>query len=199
MATSNVEMQAMTEDLGANTTETKDTANSSANITAERIVYRTYGTLDNEGKITGVGGAKAVAVQRETSDHKNWDSLEAKGGQVLAENTYTFYAVNNEQGFLDLVPDSEQRVYIIQKGLDAIQNAAVASKQKETDETEKTFTYNGQVLDLKEDINTPPQRRSLSDDQKLAKMLSTVGYDKAVEMLQRMLATQQGQGQGQVS
>ena len=77
---------------------------SSANVTKENIIYRTYGSLDEKGQPVG------AAVRRQSQDGAVWEQMEKDGKTRLCENTYIWYTLTNEEGFTDLVPDAYQRL-----------------------------------------------------------------------------------------
>jgi hypothetical protein len=179
-----------------------DVENSSANLTTELVTYRTYGAFDANSQAVGVKEDKTLggkpSVQSQSNDGKNWQAAEARGATVLNENAYRFYKLNSIAGFHDLVPDAEQQVYIIQKGIDAIQTSAANRLQMELEEKKgkddpDVFANNGETIDLREYINTPPQRRNLTDEQKFLKAVSVISPDKVAAMiaaLQAQLAAQ---------
>ncbi len=166
---------------------------SSAHITTDSVKFRTYGAYDSEGKPVGVDAdgkptATKPSTSRETNDNKGWDAQEKKGATLLSENEYRWYNLLHEEGFADLVPDAEQRLYIIQKGLDQLQTAAVNAAQNEVDENTKQLLNNGITIDLREAINTPPSRRVLTDEQKFLKTINAIGKDKALSLLEALKA-----------
>jgi hypothetical protein len=180
-----------------------DVENSSANLTTEVVTYRTYGAFDANSQATGVkedgslGGKPSV--QSQSNDGKNWTAAEKRGAVVLNENAYRFYKLQNLEGFETLVPDSEQRLYIVQKGIDAIQTAAANRKQVELQEKNSkddpdVFAYNNETIDLRDDINTPPQRRNLTDEQKFLKAIGTLEASKALKLLEQFKASLIAQG-----
>jgi hypothetical protein len=180
---------------------------STAHLTTNLITYRTYGAFDSEGKAKGVKSKdkdgnlefnSTVSVLSETQTKKNWDEADKRGATVLNENAFKFYTLTDVAGFSDLVPVETQRLYIIQKGIDALQTAAANRIQTELAEKNSKdepdqFVYNGDTVDLREAINTPPQRKSMTDEEKFMKAMSVLSPDKAIAMLEnfkRMLQAQ---------
>lgn len=163
-------------------------------LSTEDKVYRSYAKLDENGVIT-VHKAQAGAqkVDATTGIPVNWKKLEDAGLVNLNENKYTFYSVKSEDGAALLVPEASQRVYIFQRGLDAIQNAAAAFLSTELKEGTQDPLYNQETIDLKEYINEPPQRRSKSELDKLIALLTAMGVppERQASVLEAMIAAKQ--------
>lgn len=168
---------------------------SNEHITTSLTTYRTYGVYNEKGAAVGAKGANP-AVLSETQTHKNWDAAEAQGATVLNQNQYKFYTLADESALAVLVPDATQRLYIIQKGLDAIQTAAANKLQtelqdKKDKEDPDVFMYNEEVIDLRDSINTPPQKKNLTPLEKFNRALGVVNSDELaglIEQLKRQLA-----------
>jgi hypothetical protein len=182
-----------------------DVENSSAHLTTELVTYRTYGAFDANSKAVGVKDDKTLggkpSVQSQSNDGKNWKAAEERGATVLSENAFRFYKLNSIAGLNDLVPDKEQQLYIIQKGIDAIQTSAASKAQTEllekANESEPdVFANNGETIDLRDALNTPPQRRNLTDEQKFVKAVSVLDPSKALKMIEALKAQLLAQGQG---
>lgn len=159
------------------------TNESTANIATEVTHYKVYGkySVDKDGATK----LDKVSVMGETKDGKNWVAAEADGLQLLAESDVKFYSVANEQGFIDLVPDADQRVYLINKGLASVQSAAVASNLKETDEA-GNFVNSGKSVDLRDAINKAPERVVLSPEQKALKAFGALDAGAQARMLEAL-------------
>jgi hypothetical protein len=179
-----------------------DVENSSANLTTELVTYRTYGAFDANSQAVGVKEDKSLggkpSVMSQSNDGKNWKAAEDRGATVLAENAFRFYKLNSIEGLADLIPDHEQQLYIIQKGIDAVQTAAANKAQIELDEKSSkdgpdVFTNNGITIDLREALNTPPQRRNLSDEQKFMKAVGVLSPDKLLKMMADLKAQLEAQ------
>jgi hypothetical protein len=180
------------------TTETVPVATentSSAHITTELVTYRTYGAFDANSQAVGVkeDGAPGgkPSVQSQSNDGKNWAAAEKRGATVLTENAFKFYKLNDIQGLADLIPDPEQQLYIIQKGIDAVQTSAANKAQIEVEEKASkddpdVFSNNGETIDLREALNTPPQRRNLTDEQKFIKAVGVLSPDKLLAMMENL-------------
>lgn len=166
-------------------------------VSTEKVTYRAYVQLDTDkdGK-TVIKKIKSQA-EADKKDSKtglsiNWQKLEDekdKEGNSLwtlfNENEFTRYQVKDEAGFEQVVPDVNQRVYIIQCGLNYIMNAkanaAMTALKDGTPEPEPLFNQN--TIDLRvgvgEDgaysINEAPSRKSLTDLDKLIKNLVAMG------------------------
>jgi hypothetical protein len=180
--------------LGADASSTND---SSANITTSLTTYRQYGVYDDKGQAKGAKSDKP-AILSQTQTGKNWEGQEKDGAVVLTENQFKFYTLSDESAFLTLVTDPTQRLYIIQKGLDAIQSAAANKLMAEVqDKTSKddadVFVYNGDTVDLHEAINTPPQKKFLTDEEKFARAISAMDPNKVAAMLEQFKRNLQAQ------
>lgn len=178
---------------------TTETTDSSAHLTVSAVTYRTYGAFDEKGQAKGAKKDKEgnvivegnVSVLSQTQTGKNWEDAEKRGATILNENQFKFYVLNDLAGFETLVPNKDQQLYIIQKGLDALQTAAANQMQVEVeDKTSKDdpdkFLYNGDTIDLREAINTPPKRKNLSDEEKFMKAVGSLNPDKVAAMLEAL-------------
>ena len=187
---------------------------SSAHITTTVVKYRTYGAFDENGKAKNVKRSTKKdsagneveeisyeglpSVLSETQTGKNWNEAEKRGAVVLAENDHKFYTLNDLEGFETLVPSAEQRLYVIQKGMDAIQTAAANQAQMEFEEKNSkddadVFVNNGVTIDLREALNTPPKRKNLTDEEKFMKAVGALPQDKVKAMLAAVAAQLQQQ------
>ena len=167
---------------------TSETNESSVHITTNSVTYRTYGVFDEKGQVKGVKTANP-SVLSQTATGKNWDEAEKNGATRLNENAFKFYTLNDIAGFETLIPSPEQRLYIVQKGIDAVQTAAANAAQTEMkDKASKDdpdeFFYDGETIDLREALNTPPKRKNLSDEDKFMKAVGVLNPDKVLAMLE---------------
>lgn len=140
------------------------------NLSTEKITYRGYAKMNDKGEIDTLN-AKA-----ESANQQSWKKLEASGATQWNENEFIRYIVHSEEGFSLLVKDPAQRVYIIQAGLSYIQNSkanGLMVERKEGDE--QSPAYNGETIDLREAINEPPTKRALTDQQKLERLVKSMG------------------------
>jgi len=196
-----------------NAVDTTGGTESSAHISANLVTYRTYGAFDSQGLAMGVKKEKVKnpdgsfarnpdgsfvfdvvpdgkpAVQSETQTHKNWEGSEANGATILAENAFKFYTLSDLAGFDTLVPSDTQRLYIIQKGIDALQSAAANRIQTELQEKNDksdpdVYVHNGETIDLREALNTPPQKKALTQEEKLERMIGVMEPDKMLDFLE---------------
>jgi predicted Zn-dependent protease len=177
-------------------------------VTTEKITVRAYAKLieetvknsdDTESIKTTVKEIQAKAEtakkDKDTGVSANWVKAEKDGFSLFNENEFIRYSVKNEAGFALIVPSEEQRIYIIQCGLNYVQNAktnALAVSLKEgTSEPEPEF--NGVEVDLRDYINEPPSRRSLSEIEKLVKQLTALGVPahKQAETIAFILASKE--------
>lgn len=135
------------------------------NVSTSMVTYRTYGAVDATGKAVGVKKGKGKvaeefegnpAILSQTQTGKNWEAAEEKGATILNQNQFKFYTLSAESAFPTLVPDETQRLYIIQKGLDALQTAAANRLQTELQEKKAkedpdVYMYNEDTIDLRSD------------------------------------------------
>lgn len=175
--------------MSTETTEMDNSAQNSLHVSTENVTYRTYGSYGEDGKI------KSAKVRRQSSDGKVWEALERAGETNLAENTFVWYTLLDEEGFVALVPSPEQRLAILNKGLNAIQTAEANQTQAETNEDNTEYVTNGQTIDLHEAINEPINKRGLTTMQKLANQLSGCSIMEQLQLiaqLQRDIAKASG-------
>jgi len=182
--------------------------NTAGAVTTEKITYRAYAKFGEETVKNSDGTettktvikelqakAETAKKDKDTGVSANWAKAEKEGFVLFNENEIVRYTVKNETGFALLVPSEEQRVYIIQSGLNYLQNAkanalSVAVKEG-TPEPEPE--YNGVEIDLRDSINEPPSRRSLSEIEKLVKQLTALGVPahKQAETIAFILASKE--------
>lgn len=175
-------------------------------LTTEKQTYRSYIQTSTDAKGNTVvdkikSQAEATAKDKDSGIAANWAKLEKEGWTLLSENEFIRYSVKSLEGFTALVPEEAQQVYIIQCGLNYIQNAkanAVMTALKEG-APEPTPLFNQDTIDLRTgvgengeySINEAPSRKSLSDVDKLLKMLDAMGVpaDKRDAVLAALAAT----------
>lgn len=158
-------------------------------LTTEKVTYRKYVKLDTdekgntivkEKKLQAEAQAKVPADSKDYPDSigisVNWAKLEKEGYTLFSENEFTRYTVKSEDGFASLVPDEAQRVYIIQSGLNYLQNAKANGLMDETEENNPvpTPSYQQATIDLRDAINEPPTRKSLTDMEKLERTIASL-------------------------
>jgi hypothetical protein len=177
-------------------------ASSTKNVSVETRTYRSYGVVvtDDKGKevfkALGEKDANGVAkilpspvYRQSTADGKAWKSAEDAGNLKLSENNFLFYTLENEEGFAELVPDAEQRLYILNKGLSALQTQKANQKQAELTEDETAFAYNDETIDLRDAVNESPKKKNLTGLQKISRDLdglSEADRLKLMELLAQM-------------
>jgi len=159
----------------ATTTPTPISANgqdNSGSLTQEKVTYRGYAKLDEKGVITDFNS------KQESVKNASWEKLEKSGYTLLNQNEFIKYTVNSDDGFKLLVPDEAQRLYIVQAGLNYVQNSKANTFMSERQEgagNENNPAYNEQVIDLRDAINEPPSKRALTDQQKLERLVKQMG------------------------
>jgi hypothetical protein len=124
------------------------------------------------------------------SSEKAWAKLLEKGWTEFSENSIFRYTLKNEQGFADLV-EPAQRVRIQQAGINYQQSTksnALAIAVKENTGTWKMAADGGWTevvpaepennnteFDMKELINQPPQKKKLSDYERVLRFIKSLG------------------------
>jgi hypothetical protein len=183
-------------------TEINDQTGAIETVKSTYRAYVTYGT-DSESNtiITKIKSqAEASAKSKKTGLAVNWQKAEDEGFEQFSENEFIRYNVKTLAAAQLLVPDEEQFLYIFQCGLNQIQNARCAAimtaRKENTPEPEPEFA--NQTIDLRigtdeEGTNSIGQktiRKSLSDMDKLRKMLTSMGVppDKQEAMILAMAA-----------
>ena len=174
-----------TNPLDANANATPEST-SSANVTKENIIYRTYGSLDDKGQPVG------TAVRRQSQDGSVWEQMEKDGKTRLVENTFIWYTLTNEEGFSDLVPDADQRLAIINKGINALQTARANQTQVDFDKEAGQYVTNDQIVDLIDAINEPISKRGQSPLQKALGTLKTLNAADKAQALAAFLKMLEG-------
>ena len=171
---------AVAENVSQDVASSVDTQNSSISTTL--VEYRTYGVVDAKGNFVGVD-AKNPSVLSQTATGKNWEAAQKAGATALNTNQFKFYSLSDESALSTLVADPKQRLYIIQKGLDAIQTAAAnrlqteLQEKKDKDEADQ-YMYNDETIDLREAINRPPEKKNLTPMEKFERALGVIPQDQ---------------------
>ena len=172
-------------------------------LSTDKTLYRGYAKL---GTVTDGDTTKTVLSERRIMQEtaakdknsglsQNWQKAEDDGLIVFNENEIISYSVNSQEGFELLIPDEAQRLYIINAGLSQIQTAKAQAFMKAVAEgaAEPTPEFNSVTLDLRVgigdegeySIQNAPQRRTLTDQQKLEKTLK--GLNLPVDQLEALL------------
>lgn len=153
---------------------TTDFTVSPDSLSTERVTYRAFVKQDTDGTID------KIIAKAESADGKNWEKAVKDGFTQFNENTFTRYTVKTEKGFHHLVPDEKQRLYIIQAGLNYVQNAGANQYSVEvkdgtnTKEVAPEPAHNGEEIDLRDHINTPTERRALTPEEKLQRLVASL-------------------------
>ena len=148
----------------------------SGDLTTDKTTYRAYAKYDEKGEITD------IVAKAEVKDQVNWKKLEAEGWNQFNENVMIRYTVKSLVAAQHLIPDEGQLVYIIQTGINYIQNSKANALAVEVKEgTEKEPAYNQEEIDLREWINLPPSKRALTPLEKLERLLASLGLDPAAK------------------
>ena len=124
-------------------------------------------------------------AKAETADKENWAQLEKDGYKPFNSNTVVRYTVKSLAAFSTLITGEDQQVYIAQAGINYLQSTrqnALCIKVKEgtgimgPDGTliPPEPENNDEELDMREILNTPPQKTSLSPMEKAQKQLAAL-------------------------
>lgn len=177
-------------------------SSSTKNLSVDTRTYRSYGIVvegvtpdKNEFKALGPkdkdGAQKTLEgplYRQQTADNKAWTSAEEAGNTKLSENNFVFYTVESEEGFTELIPDAAQRLYIIQRGVTSIQTSKANQLQAELTEDGTAFKYDGDTIDLRDELNAPPKRTKLNETQKIMRDLSVLDPTKLDEIMAQLMA-----------
>jgi hypothetical protein len=158
-------------------------------LTTEKSTVRKYvkfGTDDKGSTIITDTKIQAEAQAKVTEDGPykgmpvNWAKLEKDGYTIFSENEFVRYTVKSVAGFTHLVTSEEQQVYIIQAGLNYIQNAKANKIMDEMVEgsPEPTPSSNQETIDLREAINEEPTRRSMTPMEKIQKTIAALNLSQ---------------------
>ncbi len=173
-------------------------------VSTDKSVYRGYAELktvtDSDGTTKTVLGERRImqetaAKDKNTGLSQNWQKAENDNLILFNENEVISYAANSWEGAEILVPDSDQRLYIFNAGLSNLQTSKAQAFMKTMAEgtAEPTPQFNQTTLDLRVgigdegeySIQNAPQRRTLTDQQKLEKTLKSLNL--APEALEALL------------
>lgn len=155
------------------TSEITPTTTGTGDLTTEKVTYRAYAKYAADGTID------KIVAKAQTADGKNWAALEKDGYTLFNENEVVRYTAKTMEAARLLVPDESQFIYIFQSGLNYLQNsksnalAVQIQDGTDTKDVPAAPVYNGEEIDLREAINTPPERKSLSPMEKLEKLLAS--------------------------
>lgn len=171
----------------ANAAQTGD----SPAIVTEKSTVRAYWkfvTKKVKAKDGTVSEKTALQIQAKAESAKkdNWKKLEEQGFTLLSENDFVRYTVKAIEAAPTLVEDAAQQAYVFQSGVNYIQNSKMNAFSIEIKEGTGTGPdnppiplHNGEEIDLKASINEKPGRRSLTQLEKLDKMLEAMGLSPA--------------------
>jgi len=156
-------------------------------VSPELITFAVY-TVETEIKNADNTVSKAVALKHTSSDKEITKSKE--DGTFLFEQSVTAYRVGSLEGLTELVPDAEEAVNIINRGIQQKFNQKVKAFLTEVDaEGNPVFQQVEGAFDSKDWIQAETKRRNLSDTEKAMKFVNNL--DPALKaMLAQMLAAQ---------
>jgi hypothetical protein len=156
-------------------------------VKTELVTFAIVVTLDAEG---------AIAKVRHTSSEKDIAALEAEGyagGEVIAvKQDVQAYKIGTLEGFEQLIPDAEERLNIINKGLGSKFNQKIKTVLTEIDETKNlvfqpvTPFYDSLAL-----LQEAALRTNMSPTDKAIKMLAGLPEDMRAAILAQFAAAGQ--------
>lgn len=150
-------------------------------LSTEKVSYRSgiKTSTDANGKtvVEKIQAKAASAKLGKRNGPENWEKMEDEGFTTFSENEFIRYTVKSLDGFVHLVPDAAQQLYILNAGLGYIQNAKSNSMMVEMVDNapEPTPVHANETIDLREAINEEPTRKMLSNEEKLQKLIAGLG------------------------
>ena len=166
-----------------------DLNNGAGTLSTEKVLYRGYVKLNEKGEIEDIN-AKQVTNNQKAEDAK-LKKLTEGGYSLHNENEIVKYTVLSKEGINTLVPDEAQQLYIFNAGLAYIQNSKANGKMTQLEDDGVTPSFNGVEIDLKEALNEPPQKRSLTPEEKISRQFAALGVsDDEKKRLLAFLAQQ---------
>lgn len=151
---------------------TTTTTPTSGDLSTEKVTYRAYVKFKEDGTID------KIVSKAQVKDNANWTALEKEGWTLFSQNDFIRYTAKSLPAAQLLIPDETQLIYILQSGLNYLQNAKANAYMVEIKEGTNTPQVaavpatNDEEVDLREAINEAPARRSLSPMEKLEKLLA---------------------------
>lgn len=151
---------------------------------SELVNFAVVVVLDTEGKI---------ASARHTSSEKEINKLkdpEYKGNEVIAfEQPVTAYKIGTLEGFEQLIPDAEERLNIINKGIGSKFNQKIKTVLTEVDEAKNlVFQPVEPSYDSLSLLQEAALRTNLSPTDKAIKMLSGLPEEMRAAILAQFKA-----------
>jgi hypothetical protein len=152
----------------------------------ETINFAVVVKTDEQGKITAV---------RHTSSEKEITELtssEYKGAEVVAfQQPVRKPSLGSIAGFAELVPDEDERLSIVNKGIGAKFNQKIRTTLIELDnEGNLAFQPTDAVYDATQLIQEETQRKVMSQEDKAMKVLAGLPADKLAALLASFRAAQ---------
>jgi len=161
-------------------------------VKSENMTYRRFASINSEGKVDD-------SKTKLSSSDKTVETLkDNKEYQLAGAFTVKYYSVGSQEGFESLIPDAEERVNIINKGIAAKFNAKVSGALKEFDETKNEFVFaeTAEPIDTIEWLREPTNRKLSPLEKSLTGLAASTGLDLAAlrQMIANMAAGNQAQG-----
>jgi len=136
--------------------------------------YRVYAVIAQDGKIDATKTKFTTAGK----DGKIWEGLSNDPTYTQAvEVTVRGYKVSSEDGFVELVPDKDERVNMINQAIAAKLNRKLGATLKEVDDAGTNFVFDPAteasdgIFDTLPLLREATQRRSLTEQEKQLRAL----------------------------
>lgn len=156
-------------------------------ISTEKVTYQGWAKFNDKSERIDYN-AKGITNNTKSEEEKNKKMAES-GWTEFNKNDVIKYNVSTEEGFHTLVASPEQRVYIINSGLNYLQNSKTNAAMASVND-DGTPEYNDTEIDLREAINEPPSKRSLTPQQKMERQLDALNLseDEVATLLANLAA-----------
>lgn len=155
-------------------------------IKPDNVTYHVFVKTDAEGKVQ----PKETVY---TSSEKQVEKYAAAdSGYTLAKSqTLRTYKVGTVEGFVELINDNEEAINIINRGVAQKTNQKINDFLTSFDETTQQFTNpeSEDVIDTRDMLQEPTQRRNLSTTDKVIRALKAipgVDNDKIMQILAQL-------------
>lgn len=149
-------------------------------VTTETVTYAVYRNI-TDGKL-GAGILKEGNALWKSANGDN------PTREILRTVQVTSPVVNSVAGLSEVVPDEDEAVLIINKGLDSKIDQQVRARIMATNEA-GDFSYPEEEIPLEQTTEmaaTPLQRRSQTEGQKAVKILKSLSEDERIAVLRAL-------------
>jgi hypothetical protein len=162
-------------------------------IKSEVLAYKAFIAVNPD---TGAVNPDDIKVVKESAADKKGDALSKNDKYTLGlEANIKSYSVGSDEGFVALIPDAEERLNIINKGIASKFSSKINAMLKDFDESKNAFVFEptAEPFDSIELLREGTQRRNLSPMERLEKTLRSGPYteDQIAAVLAAMAAAAQ--------